>query len=230
MRQEADKLLSVDVIQESHSPWNSPMFLEGKKNGSHRPVIDFRKFNALTMPDHCPLPIFSDLLHSLGDSNTVFSSIDLLSGFWQIPLDAKSREITAFSTAGHDEWLRIPVGLRNARLTFQRMVKSLFAGVIGNGLFFYLDDLIVVSKNWKLTSVIWTLTSHGFEKLVLTLIFQSASFSMPVPSSLGTSSMEQAFILLTLKFMQLRTFQLPQPWTMSGLFLALQGTTAFFCA
>ncbi len=99
------------------------------------------------MPDHYPLPILSDLLQSLGDLNTVFSSFDLVSGFWQIPLDAKSREITAFSTPGHYEWLRLLMGLHNAPLTFQRMVNSLFAGVIGNGLFVYLDDLIVVSKD-----------------------------------------------------------------------------------
>ncbi len=57
------------------------MFLVGKKDGSYRPVIDFQKVNALTVPDHYPLPILSDFLQSLGDSNTVLSSIDLLSGF-----------------------------------------------------------------------------------------------------------------------------------------------------
>ncbi len=99
------------------------------------------------MPDHYSLPTLSGFLQSLGDSNTVFNSIDFLSGFWQIPLDAKSREITAFSTPGHYEWLRLPIGLHNAPLIFQRMVNYLFAGVIGNGLFVYLDDFIVVSKD-----------------------------------------------------------------------------------
>ncbi len=60
----------------------------------------------------------------------------------------KSREITAFSIhAGHYEWLRLPMGLRNALLTFQRMVNTLFSGVIGKGSFVYLDDLIIVSKD-----------------------------------------------------------------------------------
>ncbi len=63
-------------------------------------------------------------------------------------MDDKSREITAFSTpAGHYEWLRLPVVLRNAPLTFQRMVNTLFSGFIGKYLFVYLDDLIVVSKD-----------------------------------------------------------------------------------
>ncbi len=100
------------------------------------------------MPDHYPLPILSDLLQSLGDSNTVFSSIDRISGFWQIPLDAKSREITTFSTpSGHYEWLRLPMGQRNVPHTFQRMVNSLFSGLIENGMFCYLDDLIIISKD-----------------------------------------------------------------------------------
>ncbi len=141
MQQEVDKLLSAGVIQESYSPWNSPMFLVGKKD------VDFWKVNALTLPGHYSLPILSDLLQSLGDLNTVFSSIDLL-GFWQIPLDVKSREITSFSThTGHYELLCLPMILHNVPLTFQRMVNSLSAGVIGNGLFVYLDDLIVVFKD-----------------------------------------------------------------------------------
>ncbi len=118
MQRKEEELLAEGVIQESHSPWNSPLFLVSKKDGSYRRVIDFKKVSALMVPDHYPLPILSDLLHSLGDSNTVFRSIDLISGFWQIPLDAKCREITAFSTpSGHYEWLHLPMGLRNAPLT-----------------------------------------------------------------------------------------------------------------
>ncbi len=119
-----------------------------KKDGSYRPVTDFQKVNALTGPDHYPLPVLSELLQSIGKHNTVFTSLDLLSGFWQIPMDDKSREMTAFSTlTGHYEWLRLPMGLRNAPLPFQRMVNTLFSGNIGKGLFVYLDDLIVVSKD-----------------------------------------------------------------------------------
>ncbi len=70
MQRKVDELLAEGVIQESHSPWNSPLFLVSKKNGSYRPVIDFRKVNALTVPDPYPLLILSDVLQSLGDSTT----------------------------------------------------------------------------------------------------------------------------------------------------------------
>ncbi len=87
VQQKVNKLLKEGVIQESHSPWNSSLFLVPKKDGSYRPVIDFRKVNALTVPDHYPLPVLSELLQSTGKDNTVFTSLDLLSGFWQIPMD-----------------------------------------------------------------------------------------------------------------------------------------------
>ncbi len=62
MQQKVDEVLAEGVIQESHSPWNSPPFLVRKKDDSYRPVIDFRKVS-----DHNPLPILSNLLKSLGD-------------------------------------------------------------------------------------------------------------------------------------------------------------------
>ncbi len=109
-----------------------------------------------------------------------YHSLDLLSGFWQIPMDKESREITAFSTiAGHYEWLRFHMGLRNAPLTFQRMINTLFAGAIGNGLFADLDDLIVVSKDLgshlkKLSLVLQKLTKAGLKvKLTKCEFFKS---------------------------------------------------------
>lgn len=119
-------MLEEGAIQEDHSPWNSPLFSVGKKDGPYRPVTDFRKVNAVPFLNHHPLPILSDLLQFIGHTNTVFSSVDI-SGFWQVPLDAKSREITAFSTpSGLYEWLRLSMRLRNALVTFQRMVNFLF--------------------------------------------------------------------------------------------------------
>lgn len=153
-------MLDEGIIQESYSPWNSLVFLVPKKDGSYRVVIDFRKVNNVTVPDHYPLPVLSDILQSIGKDNVIFTNLDLKSGFWQIPLSLSSRPITAFSTPkGNFEQLRCPTGLRNSPLTCQRLVNSLFQGLIGDGLFVYLDDLILVSKD---------LDSH-FHKLSLVL-------------------------------------------------------------
>ncbi len=96
VQQKFDELLQERIIQESHSPWNSPLFLVLKEGSSYRPVINFCKVSAMAVPDHYPLPVLSELLKSIGKHSTVFTSLDL-SGFWQIPMNDKSWEILAFS-------------------------------------------------------------------------------------------------------------------------------------
>ncbi len=114
-------MLDQEVIQESNSPWNSPLFLVPKEDDTLRPFIDFRRVNEVTVDDHYPLPALRDLLMCLGKGNKVFSSLDLLSGYWQLHMAAESREVTAFSTPnGHFEWTSMPFGLKGAPLTFQR--------------------------------------------------------------------------------------------------------------
>ncbi len=73
VQQKVDEFQQEGVIQESQSPWNSPLFLVPKQDGSYHPVIDFCKVNALTVPDHYPLPVLSELLQSIGKHNKVFS-------------------------------------------------------------------------------------------------------------------------------------------------------------
>ncbi len=111
-------------------------------------MIDYRKVNERTEDDRYPLPVLSDQLMSLDGGNTIFSTLDLVSGYWQVPMAPQSKEITAFSTpSGHYQYLRMPFGLKSAPLTFQWMINTIFAGMLGTSLHAYLDDVIVVSKD-----------------------------------------------------------------------------------
>ena len=139
-------MLDNEVIQHSHSPWNSPMFLVPKKGGKFRPVVDFRKVNLHTTKDPMPIPVMGDILKSIGNGNKMFSTLDLKSAFWQIELDPESKAVTAFSTdRGHFEFNRMPFGLKNAPSTLQRLMNQLFNKELGRSLFVYLYDLIVFS-------------------------------------------------------------------------------------
>ncbi len=106
------------------------LFLVPKKDGTLRPVINFRRVNEVTVDDHYPLPVLRDLLMCLGRGNKVFSSLDLLSDYWQFHMAPDSREVTAFSTPnGHFEWTRMPFGLKGAPLTFQRTMNNTFGDI-----------------------------------------------------------------------------------------------------
>lgn len=116
------EMLQEGVIEPLLSPWNVPLFLDSRKNRGRRPVIDFRKVNKVTELVRYPLPVLKDLLQNLGGGNTLFSSLDLISVYWQVRLHKDSQPITAFSIPpGHNHFKRMTFGLRNALLTFQRL-------------------------------------------------------------------------------------------------------------
>ena len=122
--EQVQEMLREGIIQPSRSPWSSPLFLVPKRDGQFRPMIDYRKVNEQTKDERYPLPVLKDLLMSLGQGNKIFSSLDLLSGYWQVPMAPESREITAFSTPNaHYEFLMMPFGLKSAPITFQRMIN-----------------------------------------------------------------------------------------------------------
>eukprot|EP00731_Ephydatia_muelleri_P006361 Em0003g609a len=97
VRKLLDEILQKDVIQPSASPWASPVVLVQKKDGTMWFCIDYRKLNAVTRKDAYPLPRIDETLEALGGSKW-FSTLDLLSGYWQVEVSEQDRLKTAFST------------------------------------------------------------------------------------------------------------------------------------
>lgn len=147
---EIQKLLKANIIRESNSPYNSPVWVVPKKLDASnkrkiRMVIDYRKLNQETVPDKFPLPNIEDLLNKLNGSK-IFSTIDLTSGFHQIEMDPESIPKTAFSTdTGHYEFLRMPFGLCNAPPTFQRAMNMMLSNTPNT--LVYMDDIIIFSSS-----------------------------------------------------------------------------------
>ncbi len=75
-------MITEDIVEPAASPFNTPLLLVPKKSGEWRVVVDFRKLNSITVPDRFPMPVLSDLLQSIGESNCVFSTLDLKSGYF----------------------------------------------------------------------------------------------------------------------------------------------------
>ena len=136
-----------NVIQPSCSPWASPIVLVRKKDGSTRFCVDFRKVNSITTKDAYPLPRVDDTLDAFTGSQW-FSTLDLISGYWQVEVDPADREKTAFcTTEGLFEFRVMPFGLCNAPVTFQRLMDTALAGEWRRSVV-YLDDIIIPGKTF----------------------------------------------------------------------------------
>ena len=110
LRKELDNLLQLGIIEESNSPWASPIVMVPKSDGTLRLYTDFRKVNAVTVPDPFPLPRVEDLLDRVGKSKYL-TKLDMTRGYWQVPLGEESIPVSAFVTpSGHFQWRYMPFG------------------------------------------------------------------------------------------------------------------------
>ena len=146
MRKEIQYMLENDIIEPSNSEWISPCILVPKPGGTYRVCTDFRKVNSVTTTDYYPIPRIDDCIDKIGSAKFV-SKFDLLKGYWQVPLTEKAREVSAFVTPdGLYQYKVMPIGMKNAPATFQRMIHSLLHHL--EGCETYIDDVIIYSNTW----------------------------------------------------------------------------------
>ena len=116
------QMLEQGIIQPSTSEWAVSLLYVPKKDGTKRPVVNYWKLNSISKTDPYPLPHIDDLIDNLGKAKFI-SALDLTKGYWQVPIEGKSREKTAFITPqGKYEFLKMPFGLMGAPSTFQHLM------------------------------------------------------------------------------------------------------------
>ena len=144
-----EEMSNKSIIQGSNSLWSQPLVIITKKDGSPRFCVDFRKLNNITKQQIFPMPRIDEVLDSLGDA-CYYTTLDLASGYWQIPTDPKDMEKTAFCTRqGNFEFRFMPKGLVNATFTFQKMMQFVLSSPQWQICKIYLDDEIVNSKSFE---------------------------------------------------------------------------------
>ncbi|KAK3760285.1 hypothetical protein RRG08_037345 [Elysia crispata] len=123
------------------TPWVNQVVICPKKNGELRVCLDPRELNKALKREHYVMPILDDVLHKLSHS-TVFTKLDLKSGYWHVTLDEESSYLTTFQTCfGRYRYLRLPFGLNVSAEIFQKKVLQVFGDM--DGVIVVVDDLIV---------------------------------------------------------------------------------------
>ena len=147
VRKHLSDMLDAGVIEPSKSPYSSPTVLVRKKDSSLRFCVDYRSLNAKSVPDAFVLPRIEDSFDRLKGAKW-FSTLDLKSGYWQVPLDPRDKEKTGFSVGqcGFYQYTVLPMGLKNSTATFQRMIENVMGSCNLEWCQLFLDDIIVFSE------------------------------------------------------------------------------------
>jgi hypothetical protein len=221
VREIVDDLIEKQIIEDTVSPYSSPILLVPKKNGEVRMVVDYRKLNAITVKDRYPLPLIEDQLERLSGS-CVFTTLDLKAGYHQIPMAEDSKKFTAFITPdGHYQYTRMPFGLTNAPAVFQRAINMALGLLRHEYALVYLDDILVISKTVeegleRLDNVLNALNKAG-----LTLNLEKCEFLKNSIEYLGTEISEGVLKPAPKKLEAVNSFPVPTNVHQLGQFIGL---------
>lgn len=147
VREMVKEMLDAGIVRDSVSEYASPIILVRKKDGKMRMCVDYRMLNSITVKERYPMPNIEDEIARLS-GQAYFITLDLTSGYYQVPISEKSKPLTSFVTPdGQYEFNRMPFGLANAPAIFQRMMNKVLGATRYDGATAYIDDVLIYGKD-----------------------------------------------------------------------------------
>jgi hypothetical protein len=137
------EMMNKGYIQPSIYPWGAPIMFVKKKDGTLRLCIDYRQLNKVTIKNKYPLPRIDDLFDQVGDAS-IFSNIDLRSGYHQVLIKGEDIHKNAFRTRyGHYEFVVVSFGLTNAPATFMFLMNNVLSKFLDKFVLVFIDDILI---------------------------------------------------------------------------------------
>jgi len=185
MFEEVEKMIALDVIEPSKSPWSSNCVLV-KKGNKNRLCLDSREINRHTRKDAYPLPHIDGILSRLPPAKYI-TGLDMKHAYWQIPLAESSRPYTAFTIPNRPlyQYKVMPFGLTNAAQTLCRLMDQVIPAHLRTRVFVYLDDLLVLSDDFESHLMLLREVAVHLRKANLTINVAKSHFCMQEIKYLG---------------------------------------------
>ncbi|GJV74682.1 putative reverse transcriptase domain-containing protein [Tanacetum coccineum] len=169
LSEQLQELSDKGLIRPSSSPWGAPVLFVKKKDGSFRMSIDYQELNKLMVKNRYPLLIIDDLFDQLQGSS-VYSKIDLRSGYHQLRVREEDIPKTAFRTRyGHYEFQVMPFGLTNANAVFMDLMNRVCKPYLDKFVIVFIDDILIYSKKEKEHEEHLRRFIEGFSKIAKSL-------------------------------------------------------------
>nr|GEU43186.1 retrotransposon protein, putative, Ty3-gypsy subclass [Tanacetum cinerariifolium] len=170
------ELIDRGFIRPSTSPWGAPVLFVQKKDKTFRMCIDYRELNKLTIKNRYPLPKINDLFDQLQGSS-IYSKIDLRSGYHQLRLRDEDIHKTAFRTRyGHYEFQVMPFGLTNAPAVFMDLMNRVCKPYLDKFIIVFIDDILSIHKHKK---YIWKEDQESAFQLLKQKIYEALILALP---------------------------------------------------
>lgn len=210
IREQVDDMLNKGVIRESSSAYASPVVLVRKKNNEWRFCVDYRRLNQKMKDIAYPLPLIGDILTYLIGCKW-FCTLDMNSGYWQIPIKEEDKHKTAFITAdGLWEWECTPFGLKTSPAVFQRCMDQVLAGLKWGSCLVYLDDVLVMAPEYDVMLARMRKVLERLRAASMTLNPSKCSFGYSEVKILGHTVDSQGISPNPDKVRAVRNFETPR--------------------
>jgi len=205
---EFKEMEEMGIVRRSTSPWASPLHMVPKSNGEWRPCGDYRRLNQRTVPDKYPIPFLMDCTAKVSGCS-IFSKIDLIRSYFQVPVHPESVPKTAIVTPfGSFEFLRMSFGLRNAAQTFMKVMHKVLHGL--DFVFVYIDDILIFSHSSSEHEIHLRTVFQRFKDFGLIIRKEKCAFGQPSVEFLGHVIDCHGIQPLPSKILTVRDFPEPQ--------------------